>query len=600
MMLRFLVLLAPVLLQAAYSGFSPKAERAQEVLKDFDALIEKALADFQVPGIALGVVVDGHIIYSKGFGYRDVERKLPVDENTLFPIGSCTKAFTAFTVGNLVDEGLLSWDQPVIDVLPQFRLWDQYATVNVTIRDLLTHRTGMPRHELVWYNSKMTRDEMLRRIRYLQPSSDIRARYQYGNLMYLVAGLAMEEVAGKSWEEMISERILRPLKMNRTNFSVEESQKGDNFAFPYAEQGSKLKKIKFLDISLISPAGCLNSCAADMARWVQMQLAGGVYANQALINPVTLQELHTPQIIIPGAPETKETLLNAYGIGWQILSYRGHYFVSHDGVSDGFTSVVGFFPGENVGLVVLANKNMTGLPRYLSFELIDRILGLSHHDWFKEGVDSIRKKKESAKETQNQEDRMRKKGTCPCHPLEEYAGVYENPGYGKISIELVDGKLQAVYNDLVFILGHWHYDVFKIQKELQDMIVSCEGTKFTFCNHPNGDIGHLTVPFEPTADEIIFVRKPAEQLSTLNYLRQFTGAYEIYGRVVEIAIRNHGLIAIIPGQPNYELVPAGENEFSVKAVIGTTVRFEMSNENKVERVVLVYPYGTTPAYPKKY
>jgi CubicO group peptidase (beta-lactamase class C family) len=596
-------LFLPVVLQAAFfdlfQSLSPKAERAKEVLHGFDALVEQALLDYQVPGIAVGLVVDGHFIYSKGFGFRDVEKKLPVTENTIFPIGSCTKAFTTFAIGNLVDEGLLSWDQPVIDVLPQFRLWDQYATANSTIRDLLTHRTGMPRHELVWYNAKISRDELLRRIRYLQPSSNIRTRYQYGNLMYFVAGLAMEEVSGKSWEELISERILRPLDMTRTYFSVEDVKKGDNYALPYVEKHDQLKKIPFRDLTLISPAGCLNSCITDLSRWIQMQLAGGVYTNQALISPATLQELHAPQIIVPGAPESKETLLYAYGIGWGILSYRGHYFISHDGVSDGFTSVVGILPGENIGVVVLANKNMTALPRYLSFELLDRVLELPHHDWFKEGVDSLQENKRSIKEIQLEEDRMRKKGTYSCHPLEEYVGVYENSGYGKLAIELVDGKLQAIYNDLVFILNHWHYDVFTIEKELQDMIVSFEGTKLTFCNSPTGDIGQLMVPFEPTADDIVFVRKPTEKLSNLNYLRQFTGAYEIYGYVLEIVIRNQALVAIIPGQPNYELVPASENEFTVKAMMGSTVRFVMNGCNKVEKVLLIHPYGTFPAIPKR-
>lgn len=583
-----------------FDSLSPKAERAKEALEEFDALIEKALKDYQVPGVAVGVVVDGHIVYAKGFGYRDLEQQLPMNTETLFAIGSCTKAFTTFAIGNLVDEGRVEWDQPVIDILPEFRLWDQYATTSLTLRDLLTHRSGMPRHEFVWYNSKMTKSEMLKRIRYLQPSYEIRERYQYGNLMYFTAGLAMEQAAGKSWEDLICEKILNPLEMTHTNFSIEETKKTDNYAFPYLEKHDQLKKIPFRNLSLISAAGSINSNLNDMMHWVQMQLAGGIYKNQVLISPATLQELHAPQVIVPGAPESKETLLYAYGIGWGILSYRGHYLVSHDGVSDGFTSVVALLPGENVGIVILSNKNMNSLPRYLSFEMIDRILGLPHHDWFKEGMDSIRKNKETMKESRIKEDRMRKKGTCPCHPLEEYVGTYENPGYGKLAVELVDGKLEAIYNDLTYVLDHWHYDVFIVAQEKQDMIVSFEGTKFTFCNNSNGDIGELIIPFEPTADDIIFTRKNEEAHSTLTYLRQFTGAYDIYGYTVEIVVRNHTLVAIIPGQPNYELVPAGENEFSVKTMTGSTVRFVMDRNDKVEEVLLIHPYGAFSASPKRY
>lgn len=578
---------------------SPKAQRAVALLEGIDPHIEKALKDFQVPGVAIGVVVDGHVVFAKGFGYRDIERKLPMNKETLFAIGSCTKAFTTFVIGNLVDEGLLEWDQPVIDILPEFRLWDQYATTNVTLRDLLTHRTGMPRHEFFWYNSKMSKAEMLRRIRYLQPSFEIRERYQYGNLMYFTAGLAMEKVAGKPWETLIRERILVPLEMIHTNFSVEETQKTDNFAAPYLEKNDQLKKIPFRNLSLIDSAGAINSNIDELTHWLQMLLAGGVYKHKALISPATLQELHAPQVIVPGAPESKESLLYAYGIGWGVLSYRGHYFVSHDGVSDGFTSMAGLFPGENIGIVVLVNKNMTTLPRYLSFEVIDRILELPRHDWFQDGVESIRKNKEGMKEVRINEDRQRKKGTCHCHPLEEYAGIYEHPGYGKLAIDLVGGKLQATYNDLVFVLDHWHYDVFNVVQEKQDMVVSFEGTKFTFCNNANGEIGELIVPFEPTADDIIFKRKAEEKLSALTYLRQFTGAYEIYGYTVEIVIRDHTLIAIIPGQPNYELIPANENEFVVKTMTGSTVRFVMDANNKVAEVLLIHPYGAFSANPKR-
>lgn len=600
--LRLFLFLLPVWLQAGFFNWfeplPPKAQRAKDLLESFDEKIEKALIDYQVPGIAVGVVVDGRVVYSKGFGFRDFEEKLPMTDETVCAVGSCTKAFTTFVMGTLVDEGRLQWDEPVIDVLPQFRLWDQYATANLTLRDLLTHRSGMPRHEFVWYNAKVNKNELLKRIRYLHPSFDIRERYQYNNLMYFAAGLAIEEATGKTWEALVTERILRPLDMTYTNFSVLDSQKCDNFAYPYVEKHEELKRMPFRNLSLIGPAGSLNSNVIDLTHWIQLHLAGGVYNGQRLISPVTLQELHAPQVIVPGAPETKETLLYAYGIGWVVLSYRGHYFISHDGVSDGFTSVVGLLPAENIGVVVIANKNMTALPRYLSFEVIDRVLELPHHDWFKEGVDSIRRNKETMKEKIVQEDRSRKKGTSPSHPLEEYVGTYENLGYGPLTIELVDGKLRANYNDLLFVLDHWHYDVFNVVEEKQDMIVSIEGKKFTFCNEACGEIGRLIVPFEPTAEDIVFSRRPTERLSTLNYLKQFTGVYEIYGYVVEIVLRDHTLVAIIPGQPNYELVPSCENEFTVKAMTGSTARFIMTPDGKVEEILLIHPYGTFTASPR--
>lgn len=599
---KLLLLLSTPFLHAGFFDWSeplsPKAEKAQIALEGFDKLIEKALADFQVPGLAIAVVVDGHVVYSKGFGLRNIEAKQPVTKETLFPIGSCTKAFTTFAMGGLVDEGLFEWDQPVIDILPEFRLWDDYSTAKVTVRDLLTHRTGIPRHDFVWYNSKMTKQELLKRMRYLPPTFALKERYHYGQLTYFSAGLVLEKAAGKSWEAVVQERILNPLGMNTTNFTIEALQKSGNFASPYMEKNELLRKVPFRNLSLIGPAGAMNSNVEDLSHWLQMQLAGGVYKSKALISPATLQELHAPQVIVPGVPESKETLLYTYGMGWLVLSYRGHYFASHDGISDGFTSMLGILPSENIGIVILCNKNMTSLPRYLSFAALDRVLNLPSMDWLKEGTDSLRKNRESMKQNKLQENLQRKKDTTTCHPIEEYVGIYEHPGYGKLAIELIDGKLEIHYNDLAFVLDHWHYETFLVSKDKQDMILSFEGAKIHFANNSQGDIGEIVVPFEPTSNGIIFKRKPAAKHGTLTYLRRFAGTFEIYGYTVEIALKNHSLTAIIPGQPNYELIPSGENEFTVKSLTGTTVRFLMDGDT-VKEVLLIYPYGAFSAMPKK-
>lgn len=599
---KFLFLSLPVMLNAGFFDWidplSAKAERALNALEGFDAVVEQSLKDYQVPGVAIAVVVDGHVIYAKGFGYRNVELKLPVTRDTMFAIGSCTKAFTTFAMGTLVEQGLMEWDQSVIDILPEFRLCDEYATTKVTMRDLLTHRTGIPRHDLAWYGSKISKEELLRRMRYLQPSFALKEKYHYGQLTYFVAGIAMERITGKPWESVVQDRILTPLGMYNTNFSVEEMQKSSNYAAPYIEKNDVLKSMPLRNLCLIGAAGAINSSVEDLTRWMQMQLAGGDYKGKSLISPTTLQELYAPQVIVPGVPESKETMLQAYGIGWLTLSYRGHYLVSHDGVSDGFTSVLGLLPNENIGIVVLCNKNMTALPRYLSFTALDRILGLNQLDWLGEGANSIRKNKESMKENKIKENLQRKKDTLPSHAIEEYVGVYEHPGYGKINIELVDGKLEIHHNDLVFVLDHWHYDVFSIIQGKQDTAIPFEGTKVTFSNRSDGDIGELSIPFEPTTDPIVFKRKPSERHGTLTYLGKFTGIYEIYGYTVEIAIKNHALTAVIPGQATYELTPCGENEFAVKSMTGATVRFIM-NGDRVEEALMIYPYGAFSALPKR-
>ncbi len=578
-----------------FDSLSPKAERALKMLDGLDAKIEQALKDFDVPGLSIGIVVDGHVIATKGYGVRDIERKLPVTPETLFGIGSCTKAFSTFAMGMLIEEGLMAWDQPVCDILPEFRLSSQYATQNVTLRDLATHRSGMARHAYMWYNAKCSREELLRRLRHLDFACDIRERFIYGDLMYMVAGMAVARAAKKPWEEVISEKVLKPLEMKRTNFSVVDSKRDENHALPYVERGGSLRQMQFRDFSLIGGGGGMNSTAKDLTHWIKMLLAQGTYADKPLISPAALQEMFAGQVIVSGYAESKDLLLNAYGLGWGIHSYRGHYNVSHDGGVDGFTSVVGILPYDGIGIVVLANKNLSTLPRLIAFEAMDQILELHPRNWLKDGVEQLRAGKIAALETKESEALHRKKGTQPSHGLEEYIGDYDHPGYGRVEVALKNGRLTATYNDITSTLDHWHYDVFSIIEDSEELLVPREGTKFTFRNNLNGDVEELLIPFEPKTAEIAFKKVPDEQFSNLGYFRQFLGTYEIYNVSVEIAIRDRTLVSIIPGQPMYELVPLSENEFMVKSMANYNVRFVKGPTGQVEEVWLVLPYGAYSA-----
>ena len=578
-----------------WSNLSEKAQRAQYSLDGFDEIVEASLRDYNVPGIAIGVVVDGHVILAQGYGLRNIEKQQPVTSSTVFPMGSATKAFCTFLMGMLIDEGFLYWDQPVVDILPDFRLWDQYATQNLTLRDLITHRTGMPRHDFMWYNSGMTRDEVFAKLRHLEPTCDIRERYNYGNLMYMVAGMAMERVSGKSWEDLVMQKIVKPLGMNATNFSLDALKQSSEAAIGYVERDGTIRKMKYRDVSQVGPAAALNSTITDMTHWLQMLLAQGVYNHIPLISPTTFQEMKVPQVIVSGYPENKEALMHAYGFGWGIVPYRGHYFVSHDGGLDGFTSVVGFLPHDDVGIVIVANKNLSSLPRYLALEVMDRVLGLTERKWLQEGLEQIHKSRESAQKDEEQENLSKKKNTAPSHALRDYAGVYSHPGYGELLVELEEGHLQATLHGITSTLEHWHYDVFSVMRESEDMLISRVGTKYTFRNNVNGDIEELIVPYEAGASDIVFKKHPDEQFSNLEYFRQFTGPYEIYNVVVEVAIRDRQLIAIIPGQPDYQLVSVSENEFSVKSMSHYSVRFVKGPDGQVYEALLVLPYGAFTA-----
>ncbi len=582
------------------SNLSSKAERALAVLEGFDEIVLNGMKEFDIPGLAIGIVADGQIIYSKGFGVRDKEKQLPAQTDTLFPIGSCTKAFTAFAIGSLIEEGLLEWDQRMIDILPEFRLWDQYATQNLTVRDLLSHRAGLPRHDFIWYSSSISSQDILSRLRYLEPVFDIRERFNYNNLMYVALGAAIDRLTNSSWQDVVRDRILRPLGMTQTGFSVDEMQKFPNLAIPYLSRGDEMKKIDYRDISPVGPAGSMYSNIDEMCRWVQLQIDCGIWEDQPLIGYGTLKEMHAPQIVISGYPESKEARVSAYGLGWCVQTYRGVYNVSHDGGVDGFTSLVSILPQEDIGIVILCNKNLTPLPRILNMHAFDRLLELPQVDWLEEGIDGIAKNREAFQETKLTEDLTRKKGTVPSHSLEEFAGCYEHPGYGHIDLVLEDDMLSAKFNDLVYHLGHWHYDTFSVESISQELIVPREGLKFSFSSNVNGEIDMLSIPFESSAPDIVFKRKPLERHESLSYLRQFLGTYELYGYSVDIILKNNKLFSVIPGQPLYELTSTGENEFSIKSHAGYLVRFVMNPVGSVDEVLLVQPYGVVfSAKPKK-
>jgi len=578
-----------------FDSLSEKAERAQKTLEGFDEKIEQALKDFNVPGLSIGIVVDGHVVAAKGYGMRNIEEQLPMTPDTIVGIGSCTKAFSTFAIGALVEEGLMGWDQPVSDILPDFRLSSQYATTNVTLRDLATHHSGVARHAYMWYNSKCSRQELLKRLRHLEAGCDIRERFIYGDLMYMISGMAVEKVMQKSWEEVIAEKILQPLEMKRTNFSVVDSKKDSDHAIPYVERNGQIRPMPFRDFSLIGAGGSMNSTIHDLTNWLKMLLDQGKYGEKTLISVAGLQEMFAAQVIVAGYAERKDLLLNAYGLGWGIHSYRGHYHVSHDGGVDGFTSVVGVLPQDGIGIVVLANKNLSTLPRLIEYELLDRILELPERDWIKEGVEQLQNGKKAALENKASEDLHRKKETASSHPLASYEGEYEHPGYGRVIVELKDGNLTATYNDITSTLGHWHYDVFSIVEDSEDLLVSRVGTKFTFRMNLNGDIEELLIPFEPKTADIAFKKIPDSQFTSLNYFQKFLGLYEIYGVTVEIGVRDRALVAIIPGQPIYELLPLSENEFSVKSMASYTVRFMKGPEGNIEEVWLILPYGAYSA-----
>ncbi len=477
-----------------------------ERLKDLGAFIENMLAEWKVPGAAVAVVAGDRVVFAGGYGLRDTEHKLPVTADTLFAIGSCTKAFTATTLAILADEGRLDWDRPVRSYLPEFRLADPLASERMTARDLLCHRSGLPRHDTVWYSSRFSREELLERLRHLEPSRDFRQSYQYQNLMFMTAGYLAGRLAGMSWESFTRERILKPLGMTRTNFSVNDMQRTLDHALPYANRKGEIVRIPFHNLDPIAPAGSINSSVNDMARWIRLNLNRGAFGDRRLVSEAIFSQLHMPQMVNSQPLRYDELLYASYGLGWGINAYRGRLMVSHGGSIDGFQAQVSLLPREGLGLVVLTNLAENPLPTIITYALWDRLLGFEPADWSGRIKEERAKAEEEREKKKAEEAKNRRLDTQPSHPLDDYAGTFAHPGYGQIVVEKSGQGLKSRLNDIPFTLTHYHYDIFRLENEERS------GEYFiSFQTGFRGEIESLAVPLEPSAKPIVFLRVSEEK-----------------------------------------------------------------------------------------
>ncbi len=365
-------------------------------LRDYRQFIEQTINQWNVPGLAIAIVKDGEVILSQGFGFRDLENSLKVTPKTFFAISSCTKAFTATAAGILVDEGKLNWDTPVRFYLPSFKMYDPFANERMTVRDLLTHRSGLSAHDKIWYNSSLTREELFDRLQYIKPNKDFRSVFQYQNIMYMIAGYLIGQIGGTSWEEFVRQKILRPLEMQDTNFSIDVSKETDDYAVPYTKgNNDEIKRAHFHNTENIGPAGSINSTIQDMAKWLLFNLNKGKWNNKQIISSDSLKEIHSPQITVPLPIKYKEFHYTSYGMGWFVTSYRGHLLLYHSGGIDGFISWVSFMPNDNIGVVIFTNNDCNPLPTVIGYNAYDRLLGLEPIPWNNRMVEDTIKAKEA-------------------------------------------------------------------------------------------------------------------------------------------------------------------------------------------------------------
>ncbi len=560
---------------------------AAQKLDGFDDFARQELRDWKCDGFAIAIVQDGKIILSKGYGLRDVKRNLPVTGTTLFAIGSATKSFTVTALGTLVDQGKLDWDKPVRDYLPGFRLWDQFATERMTTRDLVTHRSGLPRHDLMWYNSPFTRQEIFERLRYLEPNKDFRTAFQYQNLMFMTAGYLAGQIAGTTWEQLVRKSIFEPLGMTGSNFSINDMQKSADFSQPYQVVNDVPVDMPFRNIDAIGPAGSINSNVEDMTKYLIMHLAKG----KGVVSAANEMQMMVPQMAISTPSPDKELGDLAYGMGFFVTSYRGHKFVHHGGNIDGFSSLVAFLPGDNIGLVILTNQNASALPAVVAYNVWDRLLGLNQIDW------TARVKQQRAMTKASEEDAKRKgytiqrSGTHPSHDLGEYAGEYEHPGYGIVKIEQSGTVLKIDYHGLGGVLTHFHYDVFEVPKDEKNPFSQ---EKVEFHNNLAGDIDSLGIPFEPTLKDISFTRLGDRSMTQKTFLQPLAGEYERGPITAVVAMKGDTALTLaMPGLPVYNLVPVRGTKFNIKELNGYSVEFKGGD------LVFYQPNGTFSATRKK-
>jgi CubicO group peptidase (beta-lactamase class C family) len=492
---------------------------------DLDAYVASSMKTFDVPGMAVAIVKDGKIVVAKGYGVRKLGDAIPVDEFTLFGIGSNTKAFTTAALATLVDEGKLSWDDPVYQRLPGFVMYDPYVSHEMTIRDLLTHRSGMGLGEgdlLFWPHSTYTREEIIYKLRFMKPASSFRSRYAYDNLLYMTAGQIIPAVTGTSWDDYIRQRIFTPLGMTHSNVTNANIKPGDNVAFPHSSMDGKLQVIHFEVLDNAGPAGAINSCAADMAKWVQLQLSRGKFIDHDghLFTEQRSKEMWTPQTILPvGDPPPGLAGLKAnfadYALGWGLRDYHGRKLVGHTGGVAGFVSRVMLVPEENLGIVVLTNAEEDGAFDSILYHVLDHYFQLPPTDWiaaFKTLKDTEEKE---AAETMKKAEGTRAADSKPSLPLDKYAGVYNDAWYGPITIRMDNGALVITFDHTPTMIGNlqpWQHDTFKAHwrdRTIEDAFV-------TFALNPDGTIDSARMAaVSPLADFSFdyqdLLLKPAEK-----------------------------------------------------------------------------------------
>ncbi|MEZ4746531.1 MAG: serine hydrolase [Calditrichia bacterium] len=481
-------------------------------LTAIDQAIEKTRTDWQIPGIAVAIVKDGKLIHAKGYGTRTIGKDEPVDENTLFAVASNSKAFTVSLLGILVDAGKLRWDDKVVDHLPNFQMFDPYVTREMTVRDLVTHRSGLPTFggDHIWIGNSLSSDEILARLRHLEPNGLFRSSYHYQNLMFMVAGMVYEKISGEKWGEAVEKHLFKPLGMNRSNTSIRALANDKNVASPHEPRNGKTVPVAYDLLDNVAPAAAVNASVADMSKWMQLHLNNGKVGDLQIISAKVVREMQAIYNPIP-ISEAAENLygrkFSGAGMGWFISNYGGYKTVSHGGGMSGMISLQTLIPEADFGVMVVTNYAPDSPTRAITNLILDSFFQpetAEKRNWSAELLEQVNKEHQKSELAENELAAQRIKNTKPSLPLDAYTGTYFDAFSGNAEVRLENGNLVFDYNPRhLGDLTHWHADIFRVV--WRDPIFDMPAKSFiSFRINEKGEVVSLETSFY---DPITFERK---------------------------------------------------------------------------------------------
>ncbi len=567
-----------LLLAAAGPAARAQAPDITSKLSGFDSYMEQVLKDWNTPGIGVGIVVNDKLVFAKGYGYRDYEKKLPFTPTTLCQIASNSKLFTAVSSGMLVEEGKLTWDKPVRESVPSIQFYNDQLNNNVTLRDMLSHRTGVTRHDLIWFKSPFTRKELFEKLKYLEPQEPMRETFLYNNLMYSAAGQIIELKSGKRWEEFVREKIFTPLEMGTTTFTISDMTQHADHGVPYREKRDSFELYKipyYEDTEGVAPAGAIISNIDELSHWLIALMNDGKYNGKQVLPANVLKATLQPAIGLPNtlgeALGFWELLNPAYGMGRQTAAYRGHLLTYHGGDLPGFHSQVSFMPNDKIGVIVLViSDHSAPLYNIVSYNVYERLLGMDQTPWSQRQLQQRLAGKKAGTEARSKAGGDRVPNTKPSHALADYASDYENPAYGILKIGLKGDALQFGFHEFQFPMSHFHYDRFDTPDDEQYGKFSVN-----FRTNPQGDIDGVLISLDQA--EVVFTRKPETLDAAL--LEKLAGGYVTPTKVrFEVLYQpGAGLSLAFPGGPPIKLIPIKGLKFRTPQFADVIYEFVMEN-----------------------